>query len=150
MSTNWNRGTCLNIRKYFFTLMVTECWNRFPIGYNVSHAVDFKVAWIRSCTTGSRWPCLSKRAGQGHLQRYLLSSVILGFCEERKCEQRNTKGRWISMKRIWLTVSEEEEWQRLHSCHRVIQPLLKFSDHEKCFLLENSEHEFFLQSHMPY
>lgn len=80
MVKNWNKRFPRNIRKHFFTVWVTEHWNRL-----LREVVDYpswrssKAVWTWSCASYSRYTCLSLGVGPDVLQESLPALTILGF-----------------------------------------------------------------------
>jgi len=73
----------VNMRKNFFTLRVTERWNRLPreVLWNVCLRRHSKPAWMRSSAACCRRPCFGRGFGLDGLQRSLSTSPILWFCD---------------------------------------------------------------------
>lgn len=77
-----HRKLCLNIRKHFVTVRVTEHWDRLPRDVEslsleiFSSYLDLVVDNLLLVTV------LEQGAGPNDFQRSLPNSTILGFCEK--------------------------------------------------------------------
>ena len=80
-----HRKVCLNMRKNFFPLRVTEHWNRLRREVVESPSLEiFKTCLDKQPAAGAaccRWPCFGRRVGLDDPQRSLSSPTILWFCD---------------------------------------------------------------------
>jgi len=75
-----HRNFHLNMRKNFFTLRMTEHWNRLPEGlWSLLVWRYSRPAWTRSCAAFCRGPCFGRGVGLHDLQRSLPTPTILRF-----------------------------------------------------------------------
>ena len=82
--TNWNTGGSLWTRKHFVSWQwwstAIGCprtlWCIYPWRYS-------EAVWTSSCAAGCKWPCLSSGVGPDDLQRSLLTSTNLYFCNRQ-------------------------------------------------------------------
>ena len=68
----------LNMRKNFYTLGVTEHWNRLPRRLWILLLWRYsRPAWTRSCAACCRWPCFGREVGLDDPQRSHPTPTIL-------------------------------------------------------------------------
>lgn len=75
---SWHRRFCLKFKKHFFTMSMTECWNRMPREVHDST----QAIWTQSWVTNYGLSPLSEGVVEPYdLQRSFPTSANLGFCD---------------------------------------------------------------------